>query len=108
MTFLKGFDTSDSVTFFTEKNRGYVYVLISFLTLVIVLMTFGRNGLFKLYRLKREKATIATYNETLKAKNKAMRVEIARLKSDKEYISKVAREELGMIGENEVIYRFDK
>jgi len=96
------------VTFFTEKNRGYVYVLISFLTLVIVLMTFGRNGLFKLYRLKREKATIATYNETLKAKNKAMRVEIARLKSDKEYISKVAREELGMIGENEVIYRFDK
>ncbi len=34
--------------------------------------------------------------------------EIERLKTDRKYIASIAREKLGMIGNNEVIYRFNE
>jgi len=41
-----------------------------------------------------------------KEKNRLLAAEIRRLKEDKEYFESVARKELGLIKENEIIYRF--
>ncbi len=46
--------------------------------------------------------------EDLKEKNRLLVDEIRRLKEDKEYFESVARKELGLIKENEIIYRFKK
>ncbi len=44
-------------------------------------------------------------SERLNQKNLSISIEIDRLKHDPEYIENVARKELGMIGEDEVILK---
>ena len=85
-----------------------MYGFIAFIVVVFVLAILGDKGFLTYYRLKRERDSIMAYNNELREKNKALTDEIARLKTDERYIAKVAREELGMIGENEVIYKFKK
>ena len=44
-------------------------------------------------------------NEKLTRENQAISIEIDRLKHDLDYIESIARQELGMIGENEIILK---
>jgi cell division protein FtsB len=44
-------------------------------------------------------------NQKLTGINQAISVEIDRLKHDPAYIESIARQELGMIGENEIILK---
>ena len=41
----------------------------------------------------------------LSAKNRCLASEIRRLRTDPEYFESVARKELGLVGENEIMYR---
>ena len=43
--------------------------------------------------------------ENLKGKNNILATEIRRLRQDKKYFESVARKELGLIKDNEIIYR---
>ena len=44
----------------------------------------------------------------LAEENQSMLEEIHRLRTDMEYIESVARKELNLIKQNEIVYRFDK
>ena len=46
-------------------------------------------------------------NIHLERENQKLREEVKRLKSDKRYIEEIARKELGMVKEGEIIYQFD-
>ena len=46
--------------------------------------------------------------EGLKEENRELIAEIRRLKGDPQYLESVARKELGLVRENEVVYRFKK
>jgi len=81
---------------------GFVAIFSLFL-----LMFFGDNTLLELNRLKKEKNVIIKINEELVRQNDLMYNEIERLKKDPKYIENVARQELGMIGKNEVILKID-
>ena len=70
------------------------------LTLVIV---FGDNGLVELHRLRAQESSLAAQNETLARENVSLYRTIDRLKNDPVYIESVARNELGMVGKNDVI-----
>ena len=70
------------------------------LTLVIV---FGDNGLVELSRLRGQERSLAGQNETLARENVSLYRTIDRLKHDPVYIESVARNELGMIGKDDVI-----
>ncbi len=91
----------------TKKHKiligiGFV-IIFSFFLLVF----FGDNTLLELNRLKKEKNVIIKINEELVRQNDLMYNEIERLKKDPKYIENVARQELGMIGKNEIIFKID-
>ena len=86
-------------------------ILLSLVTLVLLnillVIIFGDRGLVEVNRLKGERNRLLKDNHDLKEKNVSLRREIERLKNDPAYIEHVARQELGMIGRDEVIVRFN-
>ena len=88
------------------KTQG---ILISIASLVLVAMLFfiiiSEHGLADLVLLRQERGKLVEKTEQLSRENLAISIEIDRLKHDPEYIENIARKELGMIGENEVILK---
>jgi cell division protein FtsB len=88
------------------KTQG---ILISIASLVLAAMLFfiivSEHGLADLVLLRQERGKLVEKTEQLTRENLAISIEIDRLKHDPEYIEKIARKELGMIGENEVILK---
>ncbi|MCX8118189.1 MAG: septum formation initiator family protein [Desulfobacterota bacterium] len=68
---------------------------------------FGEKGLLHLIRLKKELARIREMNLKLSEENEKLKEEIRRLRNDKGYIEEVARKELGLVKEGELLYQFD-
>ena len=54
---------------------------------------------------KKERDRLVEENKKLARENQAISVEIDRLKHDPLYIESIARQELGMIGEDEIILK---
>ena len=65
----------------------------------------GEHGLIDLNSLKNERNQLSAKSEQLARKNLSLSVEIDRLKHDPKYIENVARQELGMVGEDELILK---
>lgn len=78
-----------------------IFSLLAFLLFIIV----SEHGLVDLIFLKQGQDRLVENNERLTQKNLSISVEIERLKNDPVYIESVARQELGMIGENEIILK---
>ena len=74
---------------------------------LLVVFIFVRE-LSRLYVLSEENERIRLKVSELEAENEALREKIRLLKSDKRYIEQAVRRELGMIKENEKVYRFEK
>ncbi|MBC2710015.1 MAG: septum formation initiator family protein [Desulfosarcina sp.] len=73
---------------------------------LMLLIVFGDNGLVELSRLRAKEQLMVQRNETLARENVSLYRTIGRLKSDPTYIESVARNELGMIGKDDVIIIF--
>ena len=69
-------------------------------------VVFGK-GLLDIRRLKSERDGIAASNKTLEGENRGLETSIELLKTDKRYIGRIARSELGMIGKNEAVYKLE-
>lgn len=67
---------------------------------------FGENGLLRLYRSYQVATALEGEVEELQAKNRQLEEEIRRLRDDPAYIERVARERLGMVRRDEVVYQF--
>jgi cell division protein FtsL len=89
-----------------RKRRILILVLLSFLILGI-LTFFGEKGILHLLRLRKEVDRIKEKNIKLEEENQKLREEVKRLQNDKRYIEEIARKELGMVKEEEIIYQFD-
>jgi cell division protein FtsB len=79
-------------------------VLISYFILIII----GDNGLKDLNEMKQELKTIQLQNDEIEQKNIELHRKIKRLKDDPEYIENIARQELKMVGKDEVVFKFKK
>ena len=78
-----------------------ILLLFSFLLPII----FGDSGFVDLNLMKMEKRNWIEKNDRLTRRNISLYREIDRLKNDPKLIENVARQELGMIGKNEVIFK---
>ena len=72
---------------------------------MLLLIVFAENGLVDLNFLRRERDRLVEKNESLARDNLVLYNEIERLKNDDKYIENIARQELGMIGKNEIILK---
>ena len=75
---------------------------------LLFFIIFGEHGFIDLNVLKTERDQLAKKNELLTHKNISLSIEIDRLKNDPEYIENIARQELGMVAEDELILKPQK
>jgi len=85
--------------------RG-LHLFIVLIAAIALFALFGDRGLTDVLHIRGERERLLNTNRGLQAKNKDLEIKIALLKKDNKYIREIARDELGMIGRNEVIYRF--
>ncbi len=82
---------------------GSACVVLIFTLWVVI---FGHKGFVDFNHLRIEKETLVEENKKLQEENVDLYREVERARNDPEYIENVAREELGMIGKDEVIFKF--
>ncbi|OQY05487.1 MAG: hypothetical protein B6I22_07315 [Desulfobacteraceae bacterium 4572_123] len=71
-------------------------------SLVII---FDDNGFVDLRKIRKQRDEIIKQNEHVRDTNRDLYREIDRLKNDTEFIENIARQELGMIGRDELILK---
>lgn len=79
-------------------------IVVAMINLLLV-SVFSDNGLIELNHSGSERLEILEKNKRLADENLQLLRAIRRLKSDPTYVEEVARRELGMIGENQVILK---
>ncbi len=89
----------------TRKQSILFSLAVMLMFSLLLFIIFGEHGLIDLNTLKAQKVQLVEKNEQLARKNISLSVEIDRLKHDPHYIENVARQELGMVGENELILK---
>lgn len=89
----------------TKNQSILLSISILFLIALFFFIIVSEHGLLDLRSLKLEKAKLFLENRRLTEENLAISIEIDRLKNDPAYIENIARHELGMIGENEIILK---
>ena len=89
------------------KKKHLLLLILIPLLILGALTFFGEKGIFQLFHLKKEADQIKERNIKLEEENQKLREEVKRLQKDKRYIEEIARKELGMVKEGEIIYQFD-
>ncbi len=85
------------------------YRLLFILIIVLAAYTvFSHGGLYDLWQLRGSSKKLETKNMRLMQQKNDLSEQIGLLKSDNYYIEKIAREELGMAKDNEIIVYFKK
>jgi cell division protein FtsB len=67
---------------------------------------FGSGGLLQLWHLRNERGTLGEETYRLLAKNDELRQAILRLRRSDRALERLARQELGLVRDGEVVYRF--
>ena len=92
----------------TFKRKFFKALLLGMVVVILIVswLAFGDRGFVYLYRMGQDRQEYLERIKNLEATNQELRDEINRLQYDKEYIEATARKELGLLKENEVIYKF--
>ena len=89
-------------------RRRLVIALASVASLVLgVVSAAGPRGLRQHARLRDEARALAQRNAELAAENERLRNEVRRLHQDPKAIERAAREDLGMVAKDEVVFTFE-
>jgi cell division protein FtsB len=84
---------------------------IAILALAIVtvpVLVLAPEGLPRLQALAKERDRIAAENDDLRRDVARLRVEVSRLRDDPLALERIARDELGMVRKNEIVFQFPK
>jgi cell division protein FtsB len=80
--------------------------LVIFLFIMALLIAFGNNGLIDNLIMKEKLNIMKDANVQLAAENNQLKREISLLRNSPHHIESSARNELGMVRNNELIYKF--
>ena len=89
----------------TRTQGIFLSVTVVLLFSLLFFIIFGEHGFIDLNILKKERDQLAEKNAQLSHQNLSLSVEIDRLKHDPKYIENIARQELGMVGADELILK---
>ncbi len=93
------------------RKKGFwkfSFIALLFLALMAAWLGFGERGFIHLYRMEKDRQAHIERIQKLEKENQILLEEINRLQTDKEYLESVARMELGLLKDNEVLYRFNR
>lgn len=83
-------------------------IALLFMAFIVAWLAFGERGFLHLYKKEKERQEFIDKIKKLEAANRELMDQIKRLREDKDYLESIARKELDMVRENQVIYRFNK
>ena len=87
------------------KRFKYFIVLFLIISVMIYYTVFGERGLLHLKKMGHDLGKIKAMSEEVKKENDKLKKEAYLLQSDKRYIEKIAREDLGLVQQDEIIYK---
>lgn len=91
----------------TKKDLlKFAFIAILFLGLIVTWLAFGESGFIRLFQMEKERQAYEEKIHRLESANQKLLEQINRLRHDKEYIESIARRELGLVKDNEIMYRF--
>lgn len=90
----------------TAKQRLLMFGACFLLILLFLVILFGEKGFYDYMFLKKQYAEIKKDNDNLEEEGRKTYAIIKRLKIDLDYIEEIARQQIGMVLENEMVYQF--
>lgn len=93
------------------NKKGFLkfsFITLLFLALIVAWLGFGERGFIHLYRMEKERQAYLARIRHLEKKNQQLLEQINQLRTDKDYIESVARRELGLVRDNEIIYKISR
>jgi len=92
---------------FRTQKKGLLIFLIGLILMVWYFALFGEKGVVKIIQLRQERDRILSDVSQMREENKRFKEEIRRLREDPRYLESVARRDLGLIKENEILFIFE-
>ncbi|WP_080798839.1 FtsB family cell division protein [Desulfamplus magnetovallimortis] len=86
--------------------RSLFFGAVTLLVILAFLILYGKNGYLDQRQLNAEEQLMINESRMIEAENQDVELKIERLKSDLSYIEHIARHELGMLAEDELVFRF--
>ena len=91
----------------TKRRKITLGLVFSAMLVLLLWMIFGDNGWVELKRLQDTHRGLVIGNARLTRENARMYDIVGRLQNDTKYIENIARQELGMVRPDEVIFKFN-
>ncbi len=79
---------------------------LALIALVLGFALFGDRGIVHMLQFSGQKADLVLKLDALDRQNDALRNEIEALRNDRHHIERVARTELGMVRDDELVFQF--
>ncbi|MEN6421477.1 MAG: septum formation initiator family protein [Smithella sp.] len=83
-------------------------LLIFFLVLMALLITFGNRGVVDNYFMSKRLAKLQSQTRDITVENYELKKKIVLLRNDVNYIEMIARNDLGMVKKGDIVYRWAK
>jgi cell division protein FtsL len=99
---MKSKTKAEKPTFFHQYGRGLLGL---FVLALLVHDVFGTHGFLAMRRTRNEIGKVQKEIERLNKENRQLADEVKALKTDPRYIEKIAREDLGLAKDGEVIIK---
>ena len=88
------------------KQTLYYISAVFSLAIMMTMIIFSENGFMDMMKMKRTLSEIEMASHQISYENKSLCRKINRLKSDPEYIENIARNEMGMVAEDDMVILF--
>lgn len=94
----------------TEKKKTFPFRIPFWSALLLLcllgLAVFGDKGVLRALQAKAQRDALLEDIHRLETENASLRDEIEALRSDRRYIEGIARKDLGMVKDDELVYQF--
>lgn len=87
-------------------ERTLPLLLLGLALVAVPALIWSPEGLPRLERLKKERAELREKSARLSEEIRELQAEVARVKSDPSLLEQVARDELGLVRQTEVVFQF--
>ena len=89
-------------------RRTLPIAMLSLAAIAVPVLVLAPDGIPHLRAMQKELADVRTDNEQLRREVARLRVEVSRLHDDPASVERIARDELGMVRKNEVVFQFTR